>query len=175
MVCTTPRVASRLPSRRNASSRPARSRRGRDRSRGVDLVVGDEHAAPAERGRGMHERPGARARSVKREPEAPQPAGRGPPWRALAVSHGKVLGKPCEEHVPSLITSRSRRVPEQSLACPCRLLVILLQELDDQPPSRVEVRLGRDEASKLSEQLPVPASRDERVLACSLMAGVQTP
>jgi hypothetical protein len=113
--------------------------------------TGDEHAPPAERGRGMHERLRARTWSVERKPEAPQPAGRGPPRRVLAISHGKVLGKPCEQHVPSLITSRSRRVREQSLTRPCRLPVILLQELDDQPPSRVEVWLGRDEASKLSK------------------------
>ena len=62
-----------------------------------------------------------------------------------------MLGKPREEHVPALIAGRSRRIREQSLTRPCRLPVILLQELDDQPPSRVEVRLGRDETSKLSK------------------------
>jgi hypothetical protein len=62
-----------------------------------------------------------------------------------------VFGKPREEHVPALITGRSRRVREQSLTRPCRLPVVLLQEFDDQPPSCVEVWLGRDEASKLSK------------------------
>jgi len=56
-----------------------------------------------------------------------------------------MLGKPREEHVPALIAGRSRRIREQSLTRPCWLPVILLQELDDQPPWRVEVRLGRDE------------------------------
>jgi len=56
-----------------------------------------------------------------------------------------MLSKPREEHVPALIAGRSRRIREQSLTRPCWLPVILLQELDDQPPWRVEVRLGRDE------------------------------
>ena len=99
----------------------------------------------------MHERLRARAWRVEREPEAPQPARCRPPRRVLAISHGKVLGEPREEHVPALIAGRSRRIREQSLTRLRRLPVILLQELDDQPPSRVEVRLGRDEASKLSE------------------------
>jgi len=33
----------------------------------------------------------------------------------------------------------------------CRLAVIFLQELDHQPPPRVEIRLGRYEASQLSQ------------------------
>jgi len=38
--------------------------------------------------------------------------------RVLAISHGKVLGKPCEEHVPALIAGRLRRIRQQSLARP---------------------------------------------------------
>jgi hypothetical protein len=121
----------------------------RDRLRGVDLIIGDEHAPLAERGRSMHERLRTRTWRVEREPEAPQPTRCRPPRRVLAISHGKVFGKPREEHVPALIAGRSGRIREQSLTRPGRLPVILLQELDDQPPSRVEVRLGRDEASKL--------------------------
>jgi len=42
-----------------------------------------------------------------------------------------MLGKTGEEHVPALITRRSRRVREQPLTRPGLLAVILLQELDD--------------------------------------------
>src|SRR5450755_4267704 len=98
----------------------------RDRSRGVDLVVGDEYAPPAERGRSMHERLRARAWGVEREPEAPQPARCRPPRGILAISHGKVLSNPCEEHIPALIVSRPRRIREQTLTRPGRLPVILL-------------------------------------------------
>ena len=52
------------PAGRQGGGRPPRCPRGRAvaraRSRGVDLVVGDEHAPPAQRGRGMHERLRAR-------------------------------------------------------------------------------------------------------------------
>jgi hypothetical protein len=86
----------------------------------------------------MHERLGARARRVEREPEAPQPARCRPFRRILAVPRGKVLGKPCEQHVPALITGRSWRIREQSLTRFRRLPLVFLQELDDQPPPRTE-------------------------------------
>ncbi len=60
--CLPPRRA--WQAGRRGGGRPPRCPRGqaveRDRSRRVDLVVGDEHAPPAERGRGMHERLRAR-------------------------------------------------------------------------------------------------------------------
>src|SRR5690348_15505742 len=132
---------------------PPRFPRGRavarGHSRGIDLVVSDEHAPPAERGRGMHERLRARARRVEREPKTPQPARCRPSRRVSAISHGKVLGQPCEEHVPALIAGWPRRICEQLLTRLHRLCVILLQELDHQPPPRVEARFGCDEAAKL--------------------------
>ncbi len=99
----------------------------------------------------MHERLGARAWRIKWEPEASQLAGGRPLRRVPAISQGKVLGNPREEHVPTLIAGRFWRIREQSLTRFRRLPLVLLQELDDQPPSRVEVRLGRNKASKLSE------------------------
>ena len=51
-------------------------------------------------------------------------------------------------------SAHRRSVPAHPRAAgdaPRRLPVILLQELDNQPPPRVEVQLGRDEASKLSK------------------------
>jgi hypothetical protein len=64
--------------------------------RGVDLVIGDEHAPLAECRRSMHERLRTRAWRVEREPEAPQPTRCRPRRRVLAISHGKVFGKPAK-------------------------------------------------------------------------------
>jgi len=68
-----------------------------------------------------------------------------PSRRTLAIWHGKVLGKPCEEHIPPLIADRSRRVRQQPFALPGRLPAVLLQEFHDQSPARLEIGLGRDE------------------------------
>jgi hypothetical protein len=61
-----------------------------------------------------------------------------------------MLGKPREQHVPPLVAGQPRRVRQQPPALPGRLLVVLLQELHDQPPAHIEVRLGRDECRELS-------------------------
>lgn len=106
----------------------------------------------------MYERLRTRAGRVEREPEAPQPAGGRPARRSLAVPHGKMLGQPGEQHIPALITGRTRRVFQQSQTYPGWLLVVLLEELNDQPPLRVEVRLGRDETSQISKGDPVGKS-----------------
>ena len=76
------------------------------------------------------------------------PARGRPPRRGLSVPHGEMLGKPGEQHVPALITGRAWRIFEQPQASPSWLLVVLLQELDDQPPLRVEVRLCRVKRAK---------------------------
>ena len=54
-----------------------------------------------------------------------------------------------EQHIPALITGRAWRIFKQSRTNPRGLLVVLLEELNDQPPFRVEVWLGSDEPSKI--------------------------
>ena len=54
-----------------------------------------------------------------------------------------MLGKPGEQYIPPLITGRTWRIPQQSLTYRGWLLVVLLQELHDQPPLPVKVLLGR--------------------------------
>jgi hypothetical protein len=62
-----------------------------------------------------------------------------------------VLGKPGKQHIPALVTGQVRRIFEQSQTCPGWLLVVLLEELNDQPPSRVETRLACDETSQFGK------------------------
>ena len=99
----------------------------------------------------MHERLRTRPRSVEGEPKAPQPSRGRPCRRSLSVSHGKVLGKPGEQYIPPLITSRTRHVPQQSLTYPGWLMVVLLQELHDQPRLPVKVLLGCNETSQVGK------------------------
>lgn len=121
----------------------------RGRSRGVDLVVGDEHTPPAERGRSMYKRLRARLECRTGTRSA---AARGMQTNSARSYH---LAWQEARRAPRRArpSAHRRSVPAHPRAVahePRRLLVILLQELDDQPPSRVEVWLGRDEASKLS-------------------------
>jgi len=62
-----------------------------------------------------------------------------------------MLGQPGQQHIPPLITGRARSIIEQSQAYHGWFLVVLLKELDDQSPLRVEVLLGSNETSKLGE------------------------
>src|SRR5208282_1553972 len=59
-----------------------------------------------------------------------------------------MLGKPGEQHTPALIAGRIRHIFEQPQTSPRWLLVVLLQELNDQPPLRVEVWLCSDKTSQ---------------------------
>lgn len=99
----------------------------------------------------MHERLRARTRRVEREPETPEPAEGRPPRCRPAVPRGKMLRKPGEQHIPALITGRARRIFKQSRTSLRRLLLVLLEELNDQPPFRVKVWLGSDEPSKIGK------------------------
>jgi hypothetical protein len=65
----------------------------RDRSRRVDLVVGNEHATSPEGSRSMNQSLRARAWRVEGEPEAFQASGRRPRRRGLPVPHRQVLGE----------------------------------------------------------------------------------
>jgi hypothetical protein len=49
-----------------------------------------------------------------------------------------MLGKPSEQYIPALVTGRVRHNFEQPQTSPRWLLVVLLEELNDQPPLRVE-------------------------------------
>ena len=90
----------------------------------------------------------ARPRCVERKPEASQAAKCRPWGSTLPVSHRQVLGETREEHIPPLVADRLRRVGQQSLTHPGRLPVVLLQELNDQPPPHAEVSLVRDEGGE---------------------------
>ena len=54
-------------------------------------------------------------------------------------------------HVPALITGRVRNILQQAPTSAGRLPVVFLEEFNDQPPLRVEVRLGCHQAGKSSE------------------------
>jgi hypothetical protein len=59
-----------------------------------------------------------------------------------------MLGKPSEQYIPALVTGRVRHNFEQPQTSLRWLLVVLLEELNDQPPLRVEVWLGSDKTSQ---------------------------
>src|SRR5581483_995411 len=88
---------------------------------------------------GPHSPPGS-GDLVASEPDPPAQPGR-PVWRdarrARQAAHPSAHHQPGPAHLPA--TSDD----------PGRLLVVLLEELDDQPPPRIKVRLGRDETSQV--------------------------
>ena len=67
------------------------------------------------------------------------------------MPHGKMLRKPGEQHVPALVTRRARCIFKQPQPNPGWFLVVLLDELDDQPSLRVEVLLACHETSEVSK------------------------
>jgi hypothetical protein len=151
MSATTPRWANRSPSRRNASSMPSRS------SRGVGSLTRRLSRNPRRRHPTCGTRPGhvpalAHARLACRTGTR---TALGPGWTTSPAQHGhrawQMLRKAREQHIPALVAHRTRRVFKQPQSDPGWLLVIFLEELDDQPPLRVEVLLACHETSQISK------------------------
>jgi hypothetical protein len=68
-----------------------------------------------------------------------------------AGTHRQMLGKAREEHIPPLVADGFRHVGQQPLTLPGGCPAVLLQELHDEPPPHVKVRLIGDEGGEPSD------------------------
>ncbi len=148
---TRPRLASRSPSRLNASAIASRSSSGSPVLTRPPVPAQRHPRATAERSRRVHHsvRPGGT--SVERKPQPAQRPRPRPDRRRPPVPRGQMLGQRRQEHIPVLITRTSRLI-RRPPGRPGyhRLPAVLLQELSD--------RRHRRESSAPASKAPSAAT-----------------
>ena len=151
MSATTPRRASRSPSRRNASS--IRRRSSSDPASLTRPPVRERTRTPPapERGRCMDNWVHSRGRGVEGEPEALQLPRLAPRRCATAVSGGKMLGECREQNVPSLVTRTGWLAGQQPMPAFDRFPAVLLEEFGQVSPPKRPVGV-LEQARKIGER-----------------------